>query len=260
MNPRRDAAERIGERCDPRVLEPSPPAVSEPPWFADDPVDRGDREPGRTVVSPVATGDITWVELAAGDPELGAWCADRWLGPYKRLVPAPESLAATRISLQRLAERVMSPARSHANGKIGLRYTHRGFGTPFFGADMQIRVSGTELIVDADGDERRAPITTLDAAGEQVGRQALPDDARLGSERSRSIRSRPRSWAIGTGSGRRCSRSSGREPRTARTRRGCSYGPSTSILRSRWAPSRRGRARPTGSRPGTSSIPSRICT
>lgn len=182
MNPRREAADRIGQRCDPRVLEPSPPAVPEPPWFADDPVARGDLEPGRTVVSPVATGDITWVELAAGDPELGAWCADRWLGPYKRLVPAPGSLADTRTSLHRLAARVMSPARSHANGKIGLRYTHRGFGTPFFGGDVQIRVAGAELIVDEHGDERRASITTLDAAAELVGRDALPGDVQLGSD------------------------------------------------------------------------------
>ena len=182
MDARREAAERIGQRCDARVLEPSPPAVSEPPWFADDPVARGDLEPGRTVVSPVATGDITWVELAAGDPELGAWCADRWLGPYKRPVPAPGSLAATRASLHQVASLVMAPARSHANGKIGLRYTHRGFGTPFFGADMQIRVAAGDLVVDEDANERRAPITTLDAAADLVGRHALPDDVLLGSE------------------------------------------------------------------------------
>ncbi len=182
MNARREAAERIGQRCDARVLEPSPPAVSEPPWFADDPVARGDLEPGRTVVSPVATGDISWVELAAGDPELGAWCADRWLGPYKRLVPAPGSLAMTRGSLQQLAERVMAPARRHASGKIGLRYTRHGFGTPFFGADMQVRVAGAELIIDEDGHERSAPITTLDAAAALVGRDALPADIALGGE------------------------------------------------------------------------------
>jgi hypothetical protein len=182
MNPRRDAADRIGERCDPRVLEPSPPAVSEPPWFADDPVARGDLELGRTVVSPVPTGDITWVELAAGDPELGAWCADRWLGPYKRLVPAPGSLVVTRRSLHRLADRVISAARSHANRKVGLRYTHRGFGTPFFGADVQVRVAGAELIVHERGVERRAPISTLDAAADHVGRDELPDDVQLGAE------------------------------------------------------------------------------
>lgn len=182
MNPRLDAADRIGDRCDPRVLEPSPPAVTEPPWFADDPVARGDLEPGRTVVSPVATGDITWIELAAGDPELGTWCADRWLGPYKRLVPVPGSLVATRLSLHRLAERVISAARSHATGKIGLRYTHRGFGTPFFGADVQVRVAGGELIVDERGVERSAPITTLDAAADHIGRDSLPDEVELASE------------------------------------------------------------------------------
>jgi hypothetical protein len=133
-------------------------------------------------VSPVATGDITWVELAAGDPELGAWCADRWLGPYKRLLPVPGSLVATRVSLHRLAQRVISAARAHANGKIGLRYTHRGFGTPFFSDDVQVRVAGGELIVDERGVERAAPITTLDEAAEHVGRDALPVEAQLGSD------------------------------------------------------------------------------
>ena len=68
----------------------------------------------------------------------------------------------------------MAPARRHANGKVGLRYTRHGFGTPFFGDDMQVRVAGAELIVDEHGDERSAPITTLDAAAALVGRDALP--------------------------------------------------------------------------------------
>jgi hypothetical protein len=36
MNPRREAYERLGGRFEVRVLEPSPPAVSEAPWCADD--------------------------------------------------------------------------------------------------------------------------------------------------------------------------------------------------------------------------------
>ena len=40
-----EAAERIGGRYDVRVLEPSPPGVDEPPFFADDPVAGGDVAP-----------------------------------------------------------------------------------------------------------------------------------------------------------------------------------------------------------------------
>jgi hypothetical protein len=179
VNARAEALERIGGRYEPRVLEPSPPAVSSPPWFADDPVDRGSMPPGRLAVSPVSTGDLRWAELAEGDPELARWCAERWLGPYRRLGPAPAGLAATRVALHRLAEQVISPARRFVNGKIGLRYTRGGFGTPFFGDDVQVRVAGVELVVDSGGDERRAPITTLEAAADFVGRARLPEDLAL---------------------------------------------------------------------------------
>src|SRR2546421_9390824 len=139
-NPRAEAERQLGGRYDARVLEPSPPGVAEPPWFADDPVARESVEDGRLVVSPVATGDVRWAELAADDEELAEWCADRWLASYRRLEQPPASLVETRLALQRLAEQVISPARERANGKIGLRYTRGGFGTPFFGADVQVRV------------------------------------------------------------------------------------------------------------------------
>jgi hypothetical protein len=182
VNPQAEALERIGGRYEPRVLEPSPPAVSSPPWFADDPVDRGEVAAGVRVVSPVSSGDLSWVSLAEGDAELARWCEERWLGPFRRLGPTPPSLAATRVALHRLAEHVISPARRHANGKIGLRYTRGGFGTPFFGEDVQVRVAGSELVVDVGGVQRRAPISTLDAAAEFVGLSRLPEDLTLGGE------------------------------------------------------------------------------
>jgi hypothetical protein len=169
VNPRAEAVERLGGRYEARVLEPSPPAVDAPPWFADDPVARGEVAPGVRVVSPVATGNLTWQEIADQDPSLRPWCAERWLASHRRLGPAPDTLPTTRVSLHGLAERVISPARARANGKIGLRYTRGGFGTPFFGADVQIRVRGTELIVQEGETERAAPITTLAAAGRHVG-------------------------------------------------------------------------------------------
>jgi hypothetical protein len=178
-NPRAEAIERLGGRYDARVLEPSPPAVAEPPWFADDPVDRGELGGGRLVVSPVATGDLTWEQLAAGDAGLSDWCAERWLAGYRRLQAAPDSLVETRLSLHRLAEHVLSPARRNANGKIALRYTRDGFGTPFFGDDAQLRVIGDELVVQRGESERTARISTLAAAADHVGRELLPDDVEL---------------------------------------------------------------------------------
>jgi hypothetical protein len=176
VNARAEAQERVGERYEPRVLEPSPPAVSDPPWFADDPVARGEVPEGRMVVSPVCTGDLRWADLVADDRRLAEWCAERWLAAYRRLGPLPPGLVDTRLAMHRLAESVISPARQKANGKIGLRYTRGGFGTPFFDADVQVRVAGTELIVQQAGSERAAPITTVAATVEEVGLELLPDD------------------------------------------------------------------------------------
>jgi hypothetical protein len=86
MNPRAEAYERLGGRYEVRVLEPSPPAVADPPWFADEPVARGHVPAGRKLVSPVGTGDLPvgtgdlplgtgdlrWEELATGNPALHA--------------------------------------------------------------------------------------------------------------------------------------------------------------------------------------------
>jgi hypothetical protein len=178
-NARAEAEERLGGRYEARVLEPSPPPVTEGPWFADDPVARGEGPGDRPVVSPVGNGDLRWDDLAREDPDLAAWCADRWLGAPRRLGPAPATLAETRESLHAVGEQVVSKAREHANGKIALRYTRGGFGTPFFGDDVQVRVAGTELIVQEGVDERRGPITTLRVAGELVGAHLLPADLEL---------------------------------------------------------------------------------
>jgi hypothetical protein len=144
------------------VLEPSPPAVHDEPWFADDPVAGGG-------VSPVSGGDLLWSDLAADDPALAEFCRERWLGPYKRLEPVPPTLATTRAALHAVAEHVLSPARQRANGKIGLRWTLGGFGTPFFGADAQLRVDGAQLVIDAGGEERRHPLSTIREAAAAVG-------------------------------------------------------------------------------------------
>lgn len=157
------------------VLEPSPPAVSDEPWFADDPTAV---EPGSDAVTPTSAGATTWDALAATDPEIALYAREHWLGSYKQLGPVPANYRAGLEDYHRLAYAVVSNARKQANGKFGLRYTHGGFGTPFFGDDEQVRVEGTELVVQrADDSVQRSPITTLAAAAAFVGTTATDDQA-----------------------------------------------------------------------------------
>ena len=159
------------------VLEPSPPTVSSPPWVADDPVVTTlDGLPaGATMVSPLSAGEETWDGLARRDAELAGWCAPRWLGAWAPLEAIGDvgALQMTRRSWHVLAEHVRAPARYQASGKIGLRRTRHGFGTPFFvgrdGVSVQLRVDGADVVVDRGDEERRVTISTLgdvaDAAG-----------------------------------------------------------------------------------------------
>lgn len=168
-NARAEATARLGAGFEARVLEPSPPASTDPGWFADDPTARGSGASGVTIVSPISTGDVTWDAHVAGDPELSAWAADRWLGAWRRLAPLPDGFAGAREEFHRLAFYVLSAARERATGKIALRYTMDGFGTPFFGADRQIRVAGIDLIVQEGAHATARPITTLEAAAALAG-------------------------------------------------------------------------------------------
>jgi hypothetical protein len=171
-NPKQEAYEKLAGEFEVRVLEPSPPAVQEFP-FADDPVNTGEIYDGRLVVSPVPNGDLTWDDLAADRPEMWDWCAERWLGAYKRLEPLPKSFSDARVTLHKVAEGVVSPARLPPN-EIALRYTRGGFGTPFFerdGQDCQVRVENGELVRQSGSVEKREPLPEID----QSSAQALGD-------------------------------------------------------------------------------------
>lgn len=175
MNPLEEARLRIGDRYDARVLEPSPPALAREP-FSDDPLARGEVAARRTLVAPFETGvdgDLTWDALARNDADLSAWCAARALGawPAPPALPSTAALVATRLSLHSLAEHVLCPARHRVNGKIGLRFTRGGFGTPFFGTDEQVRIEGAALVYTAftPARETRTDLTTLGAAASAVG-------------------------------------------------------------------------------------------
>jgi hypothetical protein len=165
-NPRAEAEDKLGGDYEARVLEPSPPAVTEPP-FADDPVDPGEVPEGRKLVSPVHNrGDLTWDEIASEDPDIAGWAAERWLGAWKRLEPLPATFGETRGTLHKVAEAVVAPARKPDN-EIALRYTRGGFGTPFFeldGADCQVRVAHGELVRQRGSEEARESLPDVDPA------------------------------------------------------------------------------------------------
>jgi hypothetical protein len=185
MNPRDEARARLDHAYEVMVLEPSPPAVLHEP-FSDDPTARADVPPGRQLVAPIETGvdgDLTWDALARDDPELARWCAARALGAWAPPPPPPPAptYVETRRSLHALAEHVLCPARHRANGKIGLRFTRGGFGTPFFGADEQVRIEGSTLVhtvftAARDVRETRTELTTIGAAASAIGIEAGAPD------------------------------------------------------------------------------------
>jgi hypothetical protein len=162
-----------GSELEPFVLEPSPPAVSDPPYAADDTLDVS-RAAGRTALVPAGIpGGRSWDDWLVDHPAHTTWVAERWLGGPRRLPPVPDGYAASREALHRLGAYVVAPVRHAATGKFGLRFTHGGFGTPFFGSDRQIRVE-RDVVVDQRGDEvREIPITTLREVAEALGGEVV---------------------------------------------------------------------------------------
>ena len=176
----RNAAEAatamLGVGFSARVLEPSPPTVNEGPFFADDPVASGIAV-GTTIVSPVSGSDTTWDEILRERPELAAFARAHWLGARGPLPALPERYPAARNAFHRLAYAVVAEARRHANSKFGLRYTARGFGTPFFGDDEQVRVMGDLVVHQTADGVREIPITTLAEVATALGIEPGTDAA-----------------------------------------------------------------------------------
>lgn len=166
-NARAEANAMLPDGYEARVLEPSPPPNQDPQWFADDPTDPSGA-PSK-VVSPTSDGDITWDELTSSHPDLANYAADHWLGAWKRLRELPSSFTATRNALHQVAFFAVAPRRHAANGKIGLRYTHRGFGTPFFGDAEQVRIEAGLLVYQKAGEVSAIQITTTREAAQFLG-------------------------------------------------------------------------------------------
>ena len=159
---RDEATARLPAGHDARVLEPSPPVNTDPDWFADDPTDPAGA--AGTVVTPIPGEGTTWTEFAVGHPEIAEYAADHWLGAYRRLTKLPDAYDGTRQSLHQLAFFAVAPKRFDQTTKLALRYTHGGFGTPFFGDEEQVRVEGDHLVYQQGQQVRSIPITTLQDA------------------------------------------------------------------------------------------------
>ena len=134
---------------DVRTLEPSPPALIDGEFFADDPAAVGPVD--GPVVTPTSAGTVTWGEVAASGAEAAEFAADRWLGAHRRLGAVPDDYPAGRTAFHRLAYSVVAAARHQTNGKFGLRFTAGGFGTPFFGDDEQVRMVGDVMVLQSGG-------------------------------------------------------------------------------------------------------------
>lgn len=81
------------------------------------------------------------------------------------MVPLPQTFPATRDALQRVAVHVLARRRHAATGRIGLRPTPGGFGTPAFGTEVEVlRVSGGVLLHERGGSTR-----VLALAGRSLG-------------------------------------------------------------------------------------------
>jgi hypothetical protein len=164
-HPQREAGKILPAGHEARVLEPSPPASADPAWYADDPTDPG----GATgiVVTPIPGEGITWAEASAHSPRIAGFAHGNWLDGRRRFEALPAAYDAGRRALHQVAFFILAPVRYAATGRLGLRYTRGGFGTPFFArsdGDEQVRVEG-DLIVHQVGDQVRAePLTTLAAA------------------------------------------------------------------------------------------------
>jgi hypothetical protein len=84
----------------------------------------------------------------------------------------PTRLVVTRRALHAVAEQVLAAAEHKATGRIGLRPTPGGFGTPWFtdgGSERQVRIEGTDLVVADEGGARRTPLRAVGDAAAFVG-------------------------------------------------------------------------------------------
>lgn len=166
-NPRKEATALLPEGYEGRVLEPSPPANTDPDWFADEPTDPSGA--GGELVTPIPGEGTTWKDFASEHPRLAVFANENWLDGDRRLTSLPDEYDMTRRSLHQIAFHVVAPARHAITGKLGLRFTLHGFGSPFFGEEEQIRVENGRLVYQTSDEVRSVEPGTLAEACEFSG-------------------------------------------------------------------------------------------
>ena len=88
------------------------------------------------------------------------------------LAPLSDSFPTTRLAMHRVAAYVVSPARRHAMGRMGLCAAPGGLATPTFAGPegmTTVGVTGVDLVVHSDAGRRHQRLSTLAAAGSFVG-------------------------------------------------------------------------------------------
>lgn len=85
------------------------------------------------------------------------------------LAPLPAEFAATRDALHQIAFFAVAPVRYEAKGRMGLRSTPGGFGTPEFDGQVA-RVEGHLLVFTKEGNTATRTITTVRDAANFFGR------------------------------------------------------------------------------------------
>lgn len=77
------------------------------------------------------------------------------------LKPLPDQYGSTRRALHQLAFFAIAPKRHAATGKLGLRCTDGGFGTPLFGDEEQVRFEAGRLVHQRGTNTDRIEVETL---------------------------------------------------------------------------------------------------
>lgn len=88
------------------------------------------------------------------------------------LVPLSSTFPATRLAMHRVAAYVVSPARRHAMGRMGLRAAPGGLATPTFAGPegmTTVGVAGVDLVVHSEAGHRHQQLSTLADAASFVG-------------------------------------------------------------------------------------------
>jgi hypothetical protein len=83
--------------------------------------------------------------------------------------PSPDVLAATRLSLHRVAEHLLAATRKRATGEITLAQGAGGFRTPPLPDGSALAVDGTVLVVTRPGGDRRERLRTIAQAADFAG-------------------------------------------------------------------------------------------